>query len=172
MKNKKLLALICASVLAIGALTACSSNTDTPATDAPATSTPAEGETEAAALVDGTYRAEYDKEDSRGWKGFVEVTVEGGQMTAATFDYINADGALKSADEGYNTSMKEAAGTNPAEFSVALTESLIATQDPAKVDVVTGATSSTTEFVNFTTALMAQMQEGNTEVLVVAQPAE
>ena len=169
MKNKKLLALICASVLAIGSLTACSSATDAP--ENTETSTPAEG-TEAAALVDGTYRAEYDKEDSRGWKGFVEVTVEGGKMTAATFDYINADGALKSADEGYNTSMKETAGTGPAEFTVALTESLIATQDPAKVDVVTGATSSSQEFVNFTTALMAQMQEGNTEVLVVAQPAE
>lgn len=93
-------------------------------------------------------------------------------MTEVNFDYINADGALKSEDEGYNTSMKENAGTNPAEFKIALAESLIASQDPTKVDAVTGATSSSEEFVTFTTALMEQMQAGNTDVLVLAAPAE
>ena len=172
MKMKKLLALICASVLAIGSLTACSS-TDAPEqnTEAPAENNEAPAE-EAASLQDGTYRAEYDKEDSRGWKAFVEVTVADGKMSEVNFDYINADGALKSEDEGYNTSMKEKAGTNPAEFKVALADSLIASQDPAQVDAVTGATSSSEEFVNFTTALMPQMQEGNTDVLVIAAPAE
>ena len=176
MKSKKLLALICASVLAIGALTACSSNeapAETPATTAPAeeeaTTTEAE---EATGLTDGTYRAEYDKEDSRGWKAFVEVTVEGGQMTTVNFDYINADGAFKSEDADYNAKMKDVTGTNPAEFKVALADSLIATQNPAEVDAVTGATSSSDEFITFTTALMEQMQAGNTDVLVLAAPAE
>lgn len=173
MKSKKLLALICASVLAIGALTACSSNEAPEA--APEVTTPAEEATtteEAASLTDGTYRAEYDKEDSHGWKAFVEVTVEGGQMTAVNFDYINADGAFKSEDAGYNTQMKDIIGISPAEFKVALADSLIATQNPAKIDAVTGATISSDEFVAFTTALMEQMQAGNTEVLVIAAPAE
>ena len=172
MKMKKLLALICASVLAIGALTACSSKEDTPAQSEATTPAETDKNTEATGLQDGTYRAEYDKEDSRGLKAFVEVTVADGQMTEVNFDYINADGALKSEDEGYNTSMKEKAGTNPAEFKVALAESLIASQDPTKVDAVTGATSSSEEFVTFTTALMEQMQAGNTDVLVLAAPAE
>lgn len=165
MKNKKLFALMCASVVALGSLTACSSNdaAETPAVEAPAA--------EAGALKDGSYRAEYDKADERGWKAFVEVTVEGGQMTAATFDYENADGAMKSADEEYNTKMKEIAGTSPAEFSPVLAEALVASQDPAKVDVVTGATSSTNDFTTLATALMANMQEGNTEVVLVEAPA-
>ena len=146
MKMKKLLALICASVLAIGALTACSSKEEAPAQSEATTPAETDKNTEATGLQDGTYRAEYDKEDSRGWKAFVEVTVADGQMTEVNFDYINADGALA--------------------------ESLIASQDPTKVDAVTGATSSSEEFVTFTTALMEQMQAGNTEVLVLAAPAE
>ena len=166
MKNKKLFALMCASVVALGSLTACSStpSTETPSTEAPATE-------EAAALKDGSYRAEYDNADERGWKAFVETTVEGGKITAATFDYANADGGLKSADEEYNTKMKEIAGTSPSEFAPALAEAFVAAQDPAKVDVVTGATSSSNDFTTLATALMANMQEGNTEVVVVEAPA-
>ena len=164
MKNKKLFALMCASVIALGSLTACSSNET-------ATETTTETTTEASALKDGSYRAEYNTADQRGWKAFVETTVEGGQITAATFDYANEEGALKSADEAYNTSMKEKAGTSPAEFGPALAESLVASQDPAKVDVVTGATHSTEDFKTLATALMANMQEGNTEVVVVEAPA-
>lgn len=164
MKNKKLFALMCASVVALGSLTACSqAPAETPATEAPAT--------EAAALKDGSYKAEYDKADERGWKAFVEATVEGGQITAATFDYANEEGALKSADEEYNAKMKEIAGTSPAEFAPALAEGFVTAQDPAKVDVVTGATSSSNDFKTLATALMANMQEGNTEVLVVEAPA-
>ncbi|MEF9959338.1 MAG: FMN-binding protein [Niameybacter sp.] len=176
MKNKKLLALICASIIAIGSLTACSSKEE-PATT-PAVETPAEeaateeGATEeATALKDGSYKAEYTEADERGWKAFVEVTVEDGQMTAATFDYANAEGALKTADAEYNTKMKDIAGTSPAEFAPALAEALVASQDPTKVDVVTGATSSTTDFTTLATALMANIQEGNTEVLLVEAPA-
>ena len=165
MKNKKLFALMCASVVALGSLTACSqAPAETPATEAPATE-------EAAALKDGSYRAEYDKADERGWKAFVEATVEGGQITAATFDYANEAGGLKSADEEYNAKMKEIAGTSPAEFAPALAEGFVTAQDPAKVDVVTGATSSSNDFTTLATALMANMQEGNTEVVVVEAPA-
>lgn len=177
MKNKKLLALICASVVALGSLTACSSKTEAPA-EKPAVETPAEEApteeapaAEAGALKDGGYRAEYKEADERGWKAFVDVTVEGGKITAATFDYANAEGALKSQDTEYNTKMKDIAGTSPAEFSPVLAEGLIATQDPATVDVVTGATSSSNDFTTLATALMANIQEGNEELLLVEAPA-
>ena len=176
MKMKKLLALICASILSIGALTACSSGEET--TEQTETATPAETEEsteapaeEATGLQDGTYRAEYDKEDAYGWKAYVEITVADGKMTAVDFDYVNADGAVKSEDEAYNADMKAGSGVGPAEFTVALEESLLASQDPSQVDAVTGATSSSDEFINFTTALMEQMQAGNTDVLVIEAPA-
>lgn len=155
MKNKKLLALICASVVALGSLTACSSASN----EAPAVET--------VALQDGSYKAEYSQADERGWKAFVEVTVAGGQITATTFDYANEEGGLKSTDEAYNSQMKDIAGTSPAEFCPALGEALVAAQDPSKVDVVTGATTSSNDFTTLATALMANMQEGNTEVVIV-----
>lgn len=159
MTNKKLLSLICASVLMLGAFTACSSKEDV-AAETVITE-------EAAVLVDGTYKAEAADFDDNGWKAFVETTVLDGQITEAKFDYTNAEGALKSEDAEYNEKMKEISGTSPVEFGPALATALVEAQSPAAIDAVTGATSSSTTFVEMTTALMENMTAGNAEVLVV-----
>lgn len=170
MKNKKLLALVCASVLMLGAFTACSSKEDAPTTpvETPADNTEAPAEDgEEVTLQDGTYRAEVKEADERGWKAFVEATVVDGKITEANYDYVNADGGLKSEDEEYNKMMKDAAGTSPAEYGPALGEALVETQDPSKVDVVSGATHSSEIFTTLATALMENMTTGNTEVAIV-----
>lgn len=121
---------------------------------------------------DGTYKAAYNKLDSHGWKGQVELTIKDNKITACTFDYVNKDGALKSKDEGYNSAMLKASKTNPAEFSVKLPQSLLDKQKVDAVDTVTGATHSTQDFKSLVAAALANAVKGDTSTAIVALPEE
>lgn len=120
--------------------------------------------------VDGTYKATYDYIDSHGWKPFVEITIKGDKITATKFDYINPAGKLKSKDAAYNSAMKAASKTKtyPAIYTVALQKSLITTQNIDKVNAVSGATTSSTNFKTLAKVALANAKKGNkkTSILV------
>ena len=61
-----------------------------------------------AAPKNGVYTAEYADFDSHGWKAFVEVTAADGEFRSVIFDYRDADGNLKSADENYKSAYLDA----------------------------------------------------------------
>lgn len=94
---------------------------------------------------DGTFKAE-GKPDERGWKGTIEITVEGGKITTVNYDEVNDKGAKKSEDTEYGKSMKSASGVTPSEAYEKLKTSLVETQDPDAVEVVSGATESSDSF--------------------------
>ena len=54
-----------------------------------------------AGFQDGVYHGEYDRNDVRNWKAFVDITIEGGEITEANYDYTNEAGDLRTEDEGY-----------------------------------------------------------------------
>lgn len=120
-----------------------------------------------ASYKDGTYKAAYDKLDSHGWKGQVELTIKGNEITACTFDYVNKDGALKSKDAGYNSSMLKVAKTNPEEFSAKLPQDLLNKQNVDAVDTVTGATHSTKDFKDLVAAALAKAAKGDTTTAIL-----
>ena len=124
-------------------------------------------------LTDGTYKAEYDKLDSHGWKAFTEITVKDGKITEVDFDYLNDKGERKSENAEYNESMKKVAGTNPEEFTPILEKALVDSQDASKIDTVTGATSSSNSFKALAQKLISEkIAKGDTTTLVVELPAE
>ncbi|WP_426348862.1 FMN-binding protein [Alloiococcus sp. CFN-8] len=124
-------------------------------------------------LTDGTYKAEYDKFDSHSWKAFTEITVKDGKIAEVNFDYVNDKGEMKSESAEYNESMKKVSGTNPEEFTPVLEKALVDSQDPSKVDTVTGATSSSNDFKALATKLISEkIAKGDTTTLVVELPAE
>lgn len=94
---------------------------------------------------DGTYTAEGEP-DERGWKGLVEVVVEGGKITSVNYDEVSEDNELKSEDEEYAASMKGASGISPAEAYEQLENALISRQDVDEIDLVSGATASSELF--------------------------
>jgi major membrane immunogen (membrane-anchored lipoprotein) len=94
---------------------------------------------------DGTYTAESEP-DERGWRGRVEIVVEGGKITSVDYDEINEDNQLKSEDEEYAANMKAASGISPAEAYEQLENALIKRQDVDEIDAVSGATSSAEQF--------------------------
>jgi major membrane immunogen (membrane-anchored lipoprotein) len=153
MKNLKVLALVMVMVMAIGVLAACGPKTEpvttpapAPAPTTPAPTTPAPAPAPAVeGFKDGVYKATQDKADQYGWKGFVEITIKDGKIATVTFDYDN-NGALKSKDEAYKAQMEPVSKTYPEKAFGELQAALVAKQDVAAVDAVTGATMSSNDF--------------------------
>lgn len=159
MNKKKVLGLALSAVMALGILSGCGAK-DTP-------------KTTAGTLKDGTFKAEASDFDSKGWKPFVEITVKGGKITESKFDYTNKDGKLKTQDADYNKNMLEKSKTNPQKYSPELAKALVDKQDPAKVDTVAGATSSSKNFKELATkAIEEGAKKGSTTVVKVTMPEE
>ena len=162
MHKKKVLGLALSTVLALGILSGCGAKATPTATGA---------------LKDGTFKAEASDFDSKGWKPFVEITVKGGKITETKFDYTNKEGKLKTQDADYNKNMLEkstaSVKTNPQKYSPELAKALVEKQDPAKVDTVTGATSSTKNFKELAAkAIEDGAKKGNSAVIKVVMPEE
>lgn len=120
-----------------------------------------------AALQDGAYSLAEKNIGSTGWKVIMDITVEDGKITAADYNYLNAEDQLKTDDDEYQELMKDQSGTGPQDYIPALNENLIQTQDAADVDIVTGATHSAEVFKLYAAQLINAAQKGETEEIVV-----
>ena len=119
-------------------------------------------------LQDGTYRAEYKNFDVYGWKDYIEITVEEGEIIQLVFDAVNMeDGSLKSEDESYKNEMELIVGTYPAKYNTDLINQFLESGKISAVDVVAGATQSTGSFKTLLTNIVPNIQSGNTDVVFV-----
>lgn len=153
-RNKKI-SIVMATILSLVIFAGCTKTSpaptaapkaEAPKTEAPKTETPKTETPAASTYKDGSYKVEFDKFDTIGWKGQLELTVKADKITDVKFDYVNKDGKLKTADEAYKTAMEPKTKTYPAKFIPELTKKLIEKQQVASVDAVAGATSSSNEF--------------------------
>lgn len=120
-----------------------------------------------AVLQDGEYSLAEENIGSTGWKVTMNITVEDGQITASDYNYLNEDDQLKTDDDEYQALMTDKVGTGPQDYIPALNENLVETQNPAEVDVVTGATHSTEVFKLYAAQLVNAAQKGETEQIVI-----
>ena len=116
---------------------------------------------------DGVYSASFSDYDSRGYKDFLEVTVENSAVTSVRYDAVDANGALRSQDEKYRKDMEAVQGTYPEKYSADLVNQYMEEQDIDKVDTIAGATYSTQCFLALFKALEPSMQSGDTTPVVV-----
>jgi len=123
-------------------------------------------------LQDGTYRIEETQAGGSGWQESLEMTVEGGEITDATFESVDEDGNQKIDDEEYQEMMAEASGVGPQEFIPALEDSFVETQSPEDVEVVSGATGTSEKVQDYGSQLVEAAQEGNTEMIEVDNAEE
>ncbi|MBE6878876.1 MAG: hypothetical protein E7488_06920 [Ruminococcaceae bacterium] len=145
---KKIIKLL-AVVICVFAFTACSEETFTN-------------------LQDGVYRAEYKDFDVYGWKDYIEITVEDGEISELVFDAVNMeDDSLKSEDENYKSQMEPIVGTYPAKYNADLINQFLESGKISSVDVVAGATQSTGSFKTLLTGIVPNIKAGNTEVVLV-----
>lgn len=120
-----------------------------------------------APLKDGVYSLVEKNIGSTGWKTFLNVTVKDGKIVESDYNYLNKDGDLKTNDEGYQKQMKEKSGAGPQDFVPALNKSLVEKQNPAEVEVVTGATHSSQTFKVYAAQLINAAQKGDTTKIEV-----
>ena len=120
-----------------------------------------------APLQDGTYSLKQVEPDDHGWRVEMTIKVEDGKIVESNFDYVNAEGQLKSEDEGYQEAMSDKVGIGPKEFIPELNEALVETQNPMDVEVVSGATSSWESFRTYAQMLVQAAQNGDTATIEV-----
>lgn len=146
---KKLIKILCITILCLFAFTACSEASFTN-------------------LKNGTYRAEYKNFDAYGWKDFIEVTVVDGEISELVYDAVNIEnGSLKSEDEAYRNQMEPIVGTYPAKYSKDLINQFMESNTISAVDVVAGATQATGSFKTLLTNIAPNLADGNTETVLV-----
>ena len=114
-------------------------------------------------LSDGTWTAQSNPDD-QGSIGTITITVEGGRITATSYETTLADGTDKGADYGKSSSGEvfnqdyykkaQAAVASYQEYSDNLTQ----VGDPAKVDVITGATVAHQQFIQAAIRAIAAAQ--------------
>lgn len=154
---KKLLVVIVSLLLVMALVVGCAPKEEAPTeenppagetpsgNEEPGTTPPAGSEGGQCSMQDGTFDAEGEPDD-RGWKGYISITVAGGQITEVDYDELDKDGNKKSEDDEYAKNMKNASGVAPEEAYKQLEDSLIETQNVEEVEVVSGATDSSNRF--------------------------
>jgi len=169
MEHKKKLSVMVLMVLALS-LSACGNNNGAANNAAEPTEAAATNAAEpavAGAFTDGTYKAEYDRNDVRNWKAYVEVTVKDGKIEKAYYDYGNDAGELRTENENYIKGFSEANKMTPREAFDKLGVNLVSVQDASKVDAVSGATHSSRNFNELAAAALEKAKAGDTTVAVV-----
>ncbi|HIW72709.1 MAG TPA: FMN-binding protein [Firmicutes bacterium] len=128
------------------------------------------GSSSAAAMQDGSYRAE-QAEYVQGYQYFVEITVEGGRITAVNWDALKegSDRTKKQESEAGEYVMTED-GPLWHEQAKTMEEALIDAQDPAalvydadtgKTDAYTGVSVDVSEFVSLAGRAVQQAKAGS-----------
>lgn len=117
-------------------------------------------------MQDGTYSLA-EKNYSHGYRVTFSITVKNGKITASNYDNVDKNGKSKTQDKDYEKSMKKVNKVGPVEYTKELNEALVKKQTPAEVDVVSGATSSSTSFIQYAEQLINAAQAGNTKKITV-----
>lgn len=123
-------------------------------------------------LQDGTYRIEELNFGDTGWKEALEITVEGGEITDASFDSVNEEGVNKIEDEEYQEAMANVTEVGPQDFIPELESQVVGMTDPSEVEVVSGATGTSEKVQEWAQELYAAAQEGNTGTIEVDNQVE
>lgn len=118
-------------------------------------------------LQDGSYRIEDANFGETGWKEALDIVVADGKITEAKWESVNEEGMNKIEDDGYQEAMTNAVDLGPQDFIPAMENDLVDTQDPAEVEVITGATGTVDKFIEYAKELVEAAEEGNTDTIVV-----
>lgn len=170
---KKSFLLSTVTLASVLVLSACGGGTEetTESSESAATESSAETTettTTAEELQDGTYTLVEKNLDENGWKTEFSITVAGGEITESNYENLNEAGEKKTEDEEYQAAMSEKTdGVGPQEYIPELNNQLVETQDPAAVEVISGATHSSDSFKEYAQQLVDAAAEGKTETIEI-----
>lgn len=122
-------------------------------------------------LKNGFYTAEMS-DYSHGWKEYLCIMVKDNHIVYAEFNAKNASGYIKAWDNAYMQNMAPVSGTYPNEYTRNYVAQLIESQNPDGVDMVSGATSSGSNFLKLSAAVAEQAAAGNPDTAIVESEPE
>lgn len=122
-------------------------------------------------LKDGYFTAEMS-EFSHGWKEYLRIQVKHGTVVSAEFNAKNESGFIKAWDNAYMKNMGAAQGTYPNRYTREYVQQLIEEQEDIKVDVVSGASHSGSNFEKLVQAVLQKAKKGDSGTAVVQSAAE
>lgn len=121
-------------------------------------------------MQDGTYTAQMT-EYSFGWREYVTITVKNGEIVTTEYNAENPSGFIKSWDNLYMNNMKPVSGTYPNEYTRYYAAQLTGQSTAPEIDILSGATSSGSNFQKLSIAVVEQALKGDsTVVMVEAEP--
>jgi len=122
---------------------------------------------QAAGLQDGYYTAEATHFGADGWKEYITIYVSDSKIIAVEYDAYNASGLVRSWDIKNMRAMKAAVGAYPNEYTRLYAQSLVDLQDPAVLDMITGATYSGGLFLLLAEAVIEKAKAGDKHMALV-----
>lgn len=116
----------------------------------------------------GAYEVAFDKADKNGWLGQVKIKIENDKIANVDFNYKNTiTGEVITEDDTHAKLMYAATKITPATASKVLTDNLIKTQDINKVDTVTGATTTSSDFKILSATALENAKKGTPSIDVI-----
>ena len=123
-------------------------------------------------MSDCYYAAECRDFDSYGWKEYIVIYVDKNKIVTVEYNAKNASGLIKSWDMDYMRSMNAENHNYPNRYTRNYAVALLNRQDPAGIDVMTGATHSYETFKLLAEAAIAQAKAGDKRVAFVELPRD
>jgi major membrane immunogen (membrane-anchored lipoprotein) len=121
-------------------------------------------------LADGYYTAEAAAYDDYGWKEYITIYVDNGNISTVEYNAKNPSGFLKSWDMDYMRHMGAKSGTYPTAYGREYSAALLRLQGPEGIDVLTGATYSYNTFKILAATAISQARANNKTVALVELP--
>lgn len=122
-------------------------------------------------MKDGYYTAEMSTY-SHGWKEYVCIMVKDNRIISAEYNAKNESGFIKAWDNEYMKNMNAVTGTYPNDYTRRYVSQLIEDQSAGDIDIVSGATSSGSQFPLLAEAVISQAMEGNPEKVIIQSAEE
>ncbi|MDR0886016.1 MAG: FMN-binding protein [Clostridiales Family XIII bacterium] len=119
---------------------------------------------------DGTYTA-IQSEFAHGWKEYVVISIINDKIVSIDYNAKNPSGFIKQWDGTYMKVMNAVSRSYPNKYVREYKRQLLETQDPSKVQILTGATNSGHTFISLTEAALEHAKTGDLSVAEV-EPEE
>jgi major membrane immunogen (membrane-anchored lipoprotein) len=121
-------------------------------------------------LRDGYYSAEARDYDRDGWKDYLTIYVNNGQITIAEYDSRNLSGFRRSWDLDHVLEWSRRHGVRPGSVMISYQNSLLTLQDPSRVQPIPGGRNMYLSFTSLAAAAIEQSRNGERQVAYVALP--
>lgn len=122
-------------------------------------------------MENGYYTAEMS-DFSNGWKEYVCILVKNDKIVSAEFNAKDSSGFIKAWDNEYMRNMNTIAGTYPNRYTREYVQQLMEGQKDTKVDIVSGASHSGSNFEKLIAAVIEQAKKGDSSTIIVESEEE